>query len=189
MEIFVKNTDNLGITSRITDIELMVLLQANERGLVRSAKVLVDFHGEPRYLDIEAIDRERTLPGVVFAGYTVPPPPAPARTQAAELRKRPHRGVFPCPRGDRLCPDQRPVRRDELRRADGFRDRADLWGLLHRLDAADDKAAGVAEPLPYRLSRLAAEFLDGGPGVRIEGRDAREDAWHMASILGPTAGS
>lgn len=75
MEIFIKNTDNLGITSRITDIELMVLLQANERGLVREARVLVDFQGKPRYLDIEAIDRRRTLPGVVFAGYTVPPPP------------------------------------------------------------------------------------------------------------------
>jgi hypothetical protein len=98
MEIFIKNTENLGITSRITDDELIVLIQASERGLVRNAKVLVDFHGEPRYLDIEAIDRERTLPRVVFSGYTVPPP-APARTQAAELRKRPI-GAFFLVRGE-----------------------------------------------------------------------------------------
>ena len=80
MRIYVKNVPGIELTSEITDKELIVLLQASDRGLISEAKVTVDFYGKQRKLDIEAIDRERTLPHVVFAGYSIPPP---AMTQSA----------------------------------------------------------------------------------------------------------
>lgn len=94
VNIFVNRVYGLELQADITDRELIVILQAHDRGLVRGSKVAVLYEGERRYLDVEAIDRERTLPSVVFSGYTMPPPPPLAEAQAAELPKRPVWGVF-----------------------------------------------------------------------------------------------
>lgn len=94
MNIFVNRVYGLELQADITDRELIVILQAHDRGLVRGSKVAVLYDGERRYLDVEAIDRARTLPSVVFSGYTMPPPPPLAEAQAAELPKRPVWGVF-----------------------------------------------------------------------------------------------
>lgn len=75
MKVYVKNVHGLDLQSDVTDRELIVILQAYDRGLVKGAKIAVVLDGRLRFLDVEAIDRERTLPGVVFSGYTVPPPP------------------------------------------------------------------------------------------------------------------
>lgn len=93
MRVYVNNVHGLDLQSDITDRELIVVLQAHDRGLVKGTKVAVVLDGRLRYLDVEAIDRARTLPSVVFSGYTVPPPP-PAEAQAAELSRAPPWGVF-----------------------------------------------------------------------------------------------
>lgn len=94
MRVYVNNVHGLDLQSDITDRELIVILQAHDRGIAKGAKVAVVLDGRLRYLDVEAIDRARTLPSVVFSGYTVPPPPPLAEAQAAELPKRPAWGAF-----------------------------------------------------------------------------------------------
>ena len=74
MKIYVKNVPELELESPCTDKELIVHLQAQDRGITTGTKVLVNYDGGRRFLDIEAIDRKRTLPNVAFAGYSVPPP-------------------------------------------------------------------------------------------------------------------
>ena len=103
VNIFVNRVYGLELQADITDRELIVILQAHDRGLVRGSKVAVLYEGERRYLDVEAIDRERTLPSVVFSGYTMPPPPPLAEAQAAELPKRPVWGVFFCSGRSGIC--------------------------------------------------------------------------------------
>ena len=51
------------------------MLQAVDRGLLKQAKILVSQSGREILLELEAIDRVRTLPNVVFAGYSIAPPP------------------------------------------------------------------------------------------------------------------
>lgn len=65
MRVYVKNVPYMGMTTTLTDKELMIIVQAFQRGLVM-AKIRVTYLGESRYLSIEAIDLPRTLPNVVF---------------------------------------------------------------------------------------------------------------------------
>lgn len=65
MRVYVRNVPYMGMTTTLTDKELIIIVQASQRGLVR-AKIRVTFMGERRMLSVEAIDLSRTLPNVVF---------------------------------------------------------------------------------------------------------------------------
>ena len=65
MRIYILGVPYMGITSALTDRELMVIVQAHQRKLLK-AKIRVTFMGEDRLLSVEAICLARTLPDVVF---------------------------------------------------------------------------------------------------------------------------
>ena len=65
MRVYIKNVPYMGMTTDLSDKELMIIVQASQRGLVR-AKIRVTYLGESRYLSVEAICLSRTLPNVVF---------------------------------------------------------------------------------------------------------------------------
>lgn len=81
MKIYVNGVDDLDIESQVTDYELMVIVNAHMRGLIREAKVAVVFQGGRRYLEVAAIDAARTLPGVVFDAEMPPKLPGIASTR------------------------------------------------------------------------------------------------------------
>jgi len=85
------------VLSDISDKELSVLLQAYDRGLIKCPMVLVEGNGSRFHLEADRIDRTKTLPGFVFAGYSLPPPPhahpAEQSDRAVRLMK-PLRGLF-----------------------------------------------------------------------------------------------
>lgn len=74
MKVYVKNVPDLGITTTLSDKELIVMVQAYERGLF-SGKIRVSYYAGERWLDIAAIDIKRTLPRVVFEKPSIIPPP------------------------------------------------------------------------------------------------------------------
>jgi len=65
MRVYVKGVPYMGMTTELSDKELMIIVQASQRGLVR-AKISVTYLGERRMLSVEAICLPRTLPNVVF---------------------------------------------------------------------------------------------------------------------------
>lgn len=69
MRVYVKGVPYMGMTTDLSDKELMIIVQASQRGLVR-AKIRVTYLGESRYLSVEAIDFVRTCPSVVFSSET-----------------------------------------------------------------------------------------------------------------------
>ncbi len=85
------------VQSGISDKELSVLLQAYDRGLIKCPFVLCERDGSRFHLEADRIDRKKTLPGFVFAGYSLPPPPyahpADQSDRAVRLTK-PLRGLF-----------------------------------------------------------------------------------------------
>jgi hypothetical protein len=74
MRVYVKGVPYMGMTTTLTDKELMIIVQAEMRGLCTS-KIRVTFMGEQRMLATEAIDLARTLPLVVFEKPSLVPPP------------------------------------------------------------------------------------------------------------------
>lgn len=72
MKVYIKNVPYMGITTTLTDKELMIIVQAVHRGLAQ-AKIKVTFLGQTRMLAVEAIDLSRTCPDVVFERITTPP--------------------------------------------------------------------------------------------------------------------
>lgn len=89
MKIYVNGVDDLGIESQITDCELMVIVNAHMRGLIRDAKVAVIFQGGRRYLEVAAIDVARTLPDVVFDTEMPPNLPGIASTRPPPMPSLP----------------------------------------------------------------------------------------------------
>lgn len=65
MRVFIRGVPYMGMTTTLTDKELMIIVQAWMRGLVR-AKIRVTYLGEKRMLSVEAICLSRTLPNIVF---------------------------------------------------------------------------------------------------------------------------
>lgn len=74
MRVYVKGVPELEITTTLSDKELIVLVQAFQRGLI-TGKIRVNYYQGDRYLDLAAIDVARTLPNIVFEKPSILPPP------------------------------------------------------------------------------------------------------------------
>ena len=74
MRVYVKGVPELEVTTTLTDKELIVLIQAFQRGLI-TGKIRVNYYRGERYLELAAIDVTKTLPNIIFEKPSILPPP------------------------------------------------------------------------------------------------------------------